>query len=83
MDPHYEKYRQLSLNISRYRKLKGWTQAFLADKVHISPGHLSHIEAPKMVASFSVGVLFDIADALDVEVKDLFEFKNDANTPRG
>jgi len=75
MSNHNEKYRQIGLNISHYRKLKGLTQEGLADTIHISRGHLSHIEAPNMVSSFSIATLFDIAEALDIEPKLLFEFK--------
>lgn len=75
MKDHNEKYRQLGLNISHYRKIRGLTQEKLADITHISRGHLSHIEAPKMTSSFSISLLFDIADALDIEVKQLFDFK--------
>ena len=72
---HDEKYRQLGLNISHYRKIRGLTQEKLAEIVHMSRGHLSHIEAPKMTSSFSIALLFDIADALNIEVKQLFDFK--------
>ena len=75
MGNHNERYRQLGLNISHYRRLKGLSQEKLAEIVHMSRGHLSHIEAPKMTASFSIALLFDIADALDIEVKQLFDFK--------
>jgi len=75
MDKHNEKYRQLGLNISYYRKMKGLSQEKLADAVHISRGHLSHIEAPNMSSSFSIATLFDISDALEIEPKQLFDFK--------
>ena len=75
MCSHNEKYRQLGLNISHYRKLRGLSQESLVDIVHISRGHLSHIEAPNMISSFSIATLFDIADALNIEPKELFEFK--------
>ena len=74
MSEHNEKYRQMGLNISHYRKLKGFSQEELAEKVHISRGHLSHIEAPNMVASFSIATLFEISEALGIETKLLFEF---------
>lgn len=70
-----EKYRQLGLNISHYRKVKKLSQGELAERVHISRGHLSHIESPNMSSSFSIATLFDIAEALDIEPKLLFEFK--------
>ena len=54
---------------------KGLSQEELAEMVHISRGHLSHIEAPNMVSSFSIAMLFDIADALKIEPKQLFSFE--------
>lgn len=67
--------RQLGLNVAYYRKLRGLSQEKLAERVHISRGHLSHIEAPNVHVAFSILTLFDIARALEVEVKLLFEFK--------
>ena len=75
MGSHDEKYRQMGLNISHYRRLRGVSQEELAEKAHISRGHLSRIEAPNSITYFSIATLFDIADALGVEPKALFEFK--------
>ena len=75
MGNHDEKYRRLGLNISHYRKIKGLSQEKLAEMIPMSRGHLSHIEAPNMTSSFSIALLFDIADALGIEVKQLFDFK--------
>ncbi|HIX29809.1 MAG TPA: helix-turn-helix domain-containing protein [Candidatus Blautia stercoravium] len=69
-------FRELGLTISYYRKLKGLTQADLAQNVGLSRTHISNIEAPKVKTSISLESLFDIADALDVPVKDLFDFRN-------
>ncbi len=74
MGKHDEKYRQLGINISHYRKIKGYTQEQLAEKAHISRVHLSHIEAPNMVSSFSIATLFDLCDALEIAPCQLFEF---------
>lgn len=74
MDRHHEKYRQLSYSISHYRKMRGLTQEQFAELVHISRGYLSHIEAPNVISSFSIAILFDIADTLDIETKLLLEF---------
>lgn len=71
-----ERFRQLGLNIAHFRKLKGLSQEKLADRVHISRTHLSHIEAPNMVSSFSIAILFDIADALEIDIRELFEFRD-------
>ena len=75
MGKHDEKYRQLGLNIAYYRKLRKLSQEKLAEMIPMSRGHLSCIEAPNMTSSFSISMLFDIADALDIEVKQLFDFK--------
>lgn len=69
-------FRELGLTISYYRKLKGLTQADLTQNVGLSRTHISNIEAPQVKTSISLESLFDIADALDVPVKDLFDFRN-------
>lgn len=69
-------FRELGLTISYYRKLKGLTQADLAQNVGLSRTHISNIEAPQVKTSISLESLFDIADALDVPIKDLFDFRN-------
>ena len=69
-------FRELGLTISYYRKLKGLTQADLAQNVGLSRTHISNIDAPQVKTSISLESLFDIADALDVPVKDLFDFRN-------
>lgn len=69
-------FRELGLTISYYRKLKELTQADLAQNVGLSRTHISNIEAPQVKTSISLESLFDIADALDVPVKDLFDFRN-------
>lgn len=68
-------FRELGLTISYYRRLKGLTQTELADLVGLSRTHISNIEAPKVRTSLSLDSLFDIADALDVQVKELFNFR--------
>jgi len=73
MDKHVEKYQMLGLNIAYYRKARGLTQEQLSDKLFISRTHLSRIEAPNVPKSFSIDVIFEIADVLGVEVAQLFE----------
>lgn len=69
-------FRLLGLTIAYYRKLRGMTQLDLAEAVQISRTHMSNIEAPNGKNSISLGKLFDIADALEVPVKDLFDFRD-------
>lgn len=71
-----DKYTELGLNISFYRKKKGYTQEELAEKIGISRSHLSSIEAPNIVKAFSIELLFDIAKALDIEVYKLLIFRD-------
>lgn len=63
---HSEKYRQLGLKISYYRKLRGLTQEELAERVGRTPAFIGHIEAPNIIKAISLDTLFDIAEALDV-----------------
>ena len=74
-DTHKKYYVQLGLNIAYYRKLRGFTQLQLAEKIEISRTHISNIEAPNMNTSISLEKLFDIADALEIPISKLFEFK--------
>lgn len=71
-------YRQLCLTIAYYRKLHGITQMQLAEDVNLSRTHISNIEAPNVRTSISLDKLFDIADALQVPVKLLFEFREES-----
>ena len=69
---------KLGLTIAYYRKLHGITQMQLAEDVNLSRTHISSIEAPNVRTSISLDKLFDIADALQVPVKLLFEFREEA-----
>lgn len=71
-----DKFVELGLNISFYRKKKGFTQEELAEKIGISRSHLSAIEAPNIVKAFSIELLFDIARVLDVEPYKLLIFRD-------
>lgn len=74
-DKRENQYRQLGLTIAYYRKLQGITQLQLAEDVNLSRTHISNIEAPNVRTSLSLDKLFDIADALGVPVKVLFDFR--------
>ena len=68
-----DRFIQLGLTIAALRKMKGLSQAMLAEKANISRSHLSSIEAPNIVRPFSLEVLYNIADALDVNPGDLLD----------
>lgn len=69
-------FRLLGLTIAYYRKLRGLTQAELAEATNLSRTHISNIEAPNGKTSISLNKLVDIADVLEVPVKDLFDFRD-------
>ena len=66
-----DRFIELGLTISALRKMRGLSQEKLAEKAMVSRSHLSSIEAPNMVHPFSVEVLYNIADALEVRAGDL------------
>ena len=69
-------FRLLCLTIAYYRKLRGLTQAELEEATNLSRTHISNIEAPNGKTSISLNKLFDIAEVLEVPVKDLFDFRD-------
>lgn len=72
---HQNELRMLGLTIAYYRKLRGMTQIDLAEQADVSRTHISNIEAPNGTTSVSLDTLFDIADVLEVPIKDLFDFR--------
>ena len=68
-------FRLLGLTIAYYRKLRGLTQAELAEATNLSRTHISNIDATNGKTSILLNKLFDIAEVLEVPVKDLFDFR--------
>ena len=77
MDKNAERYKVISRNIKKYRKIKNMTQKELSEKVGISLSYLTKIEAEKCNKTFSLDVLFDIADVLDIDIKNFFWMTGD------
>ncbi|MDL2289507.1 helix-turn-helix domain-containing protein [Clostridia bacterium OttesenSCG-928-F22] len=71
-----DKYIALGLNIAYYRKRAGMTQEQLAAKAGISRAYLGEIEAPKMITTISLEVLFGIAQALNMPAYKLMAFRS-------
>ena len=63
--------KELGVMISTCRKIRGLSQEELAKKAGISRSLISAIEAAGLAHNFTLDVLFNIADALGVEAKDL------------
>lgn len=66
-------YLIISQNIKKYRKIKGITQAELAEKVELSHEFIRRIESKKGKKTFSVDTVYRIAKALDIDINKLFE----------
>jgi len=67
MDEQYrDEFKQLGLKIAYYRKLKGYTQESLAEKVNLSAAFIGHVEAPNISKAVSLDTLFEIAKVLNV-----------------
>ena len=74
MDNYDKRYVEIGYNIQYFRKHKGLTQEQLAEMVDISRQHLGAIEAPNIVRTVSLDLLFRIADVLEVDVRQLLDF---------
>ena len=68
-------YELVSKNIKKQRKLKGLTQAQLAEKMAYSTQFISNIES-KNHQTFSLGTLWRIALVLDIDISILFKEEN-------
>lgn len=66
-------YRTVGLNIKRYREKAKLTQVQLAEQLQISTSYLSKIEAAGCDKSFSLSVLNQIANLLNVEIIEFFK----------
>jgi len=74
VDKTYSKqYKNLGLNISFYRKSRGYTQMELAELLNIDRSHMSAIELATV--GVSLDVIFKFCEVLDVSPKDLFDFR--------
>ena len=70
---YHEQYKKLGLNISYYRKSRGYTQLQLAELLNIDRSHMSAIELATV--GVSLDVVFRLCVVLDVTPKELFDFR--------
>ena len=70
---HKQKYKMLGLNIAYYRKLNGYTQEALAEKLNLDRTTISKIELA--TSGVSLDVIFDIAELFEIPVEKLFSFR--------
>ena len=71
-DKHIDVYELIAKNIKYYRKSRNMTQAELAEKTEYSHEFIRRIEAPKCPKNFSLLTISIIANALNIDIKYLF-----------
>ncbi len=62
-----ERYRILGLRIAYYRKLAGYTQETLAEKIDRSVNFVAQVEGTGTTRGISLETLFRISDVLDIQ----------------
>lgn len=67
------KYRNLGMNVSFYRRAQGLTQQQLAEMLGVDKSHIGHLE--QATAGVSLDVIFRLSDVLNVPVNKFFELK--------
>ena len=70
----------LGSRIKEIRKLRRLSQEELSEKINIDPKHLSRIEVGRGFPSLDT--LERLADVLNVDIKDLFEFSHKAQSQK-
>lgn len=73
MENHTDIFKIIGLNVKAYRKKAGLTQQELADKFSGDRAKISDIEHGK--EDFMLSTILNIADGLNVDVKELFILK--------
>ena len=71
---YFDTWLGIGLNILHYRKERGMTQMQLAEQADVSRNYIQRIETAS--ASCTVNTLVDIAEALNIPLKKLFEFRD-------
>ena len=66
-------YLIISKNIKKYRKEKNLTQKELAKKCGYSYAYIRRIEGPNCSKNFSILTIYNICEALDIEVSSIFK----------
>ena len=70
-DTYY--YDIVRYNIKKYREKANLTQQQLADLAGITMNYLTKIESVKMQRGFTIVIVGRIADALNIDIRCLFE----------
>ena len=65
-------YNTIGKNTKKYRKLKGWTQRELAEKLYVSESFISKLESVTY-QTIAIDTLEQIAKLLDTSIKNFFD----------
>lgn len=71
--PQDDIYLSVAKNIKKYRKIKKMTQKELAKRSGYSYAFIRRIEGPNCKKNFSLQTILIISNALNIEIKSLFE----------
>lgn len=71
---NFDTWLAIGLNILHYRKEQGMTQEQLAEKCNFSRNYIQRIETA--TSSCTLDTLIEIAEALNIPLKKLFEFRD-------
>ncbi|AIM15133.1 hypothetical protein HW35_01485 [Bacillus sp. X1(2014)] len=74
---HAEKYSAIGKAIKELRRDRNLTQEELAEKLGISKSYISKIEAKNTDKSFSIELLFDLAEFFEVDLSYFFKYLSD------
>ena len=66
-----KKYREIGKKIAKYRSEQGYIQETFANALGVSYSYIAQIEAPNQTKRMSLELLFEIAELLNIDVKDL------------
>lgn len=67
-------YKMIGLKVAYYRKLRGFMQERLAEKMGVSTSFIGQIEAANIAKSISLDTLFRISEALDTPPHKFLDF---------
>ena len=73
-------YEQVAMNIKKYRRMAGMTQAELAEAIGVSHEFIRRIESKKRKKTFSFQTLWNISKVLNVSLDKLTEIDTDQFT---
>lgn len=65
-------YNTIGKNIKKYRKIKGWTQRELAEKLYVSESFIAKLESITY-QTIAIDTLEQIAKLLDTHIKNFFD----------